>query len=44
MTTDNELHDEKPPLFPSWSWWYVLVTAWLLLLIVLFYLFTKTYS
>ena len=41
---DNNLHEEKPPLFPSWGYWYALVIAWLLLLIVLFYLFTKTFS
>lgn len=43
MAADN-LQEEKPPLFPSWTWWYVLVIAWLLLLVVLFYLFTKTFS
>lgn len=36
--------EEKPPLFPTWGYWYVLVIGWLALLIVLFYLFTKTYS
>ncbi|HVI43348.1 MAG TPA: hypothetical protein VM802_00695 [Chitinophaga sp.] len=42
--TEKELHEEKPPLLPSWGYWYVLVVIWLLLLIVLFYLFTKTFS
>ncbi|WP_326992446.1 hypothetical protein [Chitinophaga sp. 212800010-3] len=40
----HQLQDEKPPVFPSWTYWYVLVIAWLLLLIGLFYLFTKTFS
>lgn len=43
MAADN-LHEEKPPIFPTWNYWYVLVIAWLVLLIVLFYLFTKTFS
>lgn len=43
MAADN-LHEEKPPLFPSWIWWYVLVIAWLALQIVFFYLFTKNFS
>lgn len=38
------MEDEKPPLFRSWNTWYVIVVAWLALLIVLFYLFTKTFS
>lgn len=42
--TDKNLHEEKPPLFRSWNVWYVLVVAWLVLLIILFYCFTKTYS
>ncbi|SHL48791.1 hypothetical protein SAMN05444266_103490 [Chitinophaga jiangningensis] len=41
---DNHLQEEKPPLFPSWNYWYILVVAWLALLIILFYLFTKTFS
>ncbi|HEU0110051.1 MAG TPA: hypothetical protein VFQ73_04200 [Flavisolibacter sp.] len=35
---------EKVPLFKSWNYWYILVIGFLLLLIFLFYLFTKTYS
>ncbi|PSL42474.1 hypothetical protein CLV51_1122 [Chitinophaga niastensis] len=41
---DKELLEEKPPLFPSWGYWYVFVVTWLALLIALFYLFTKTFS
>ncbi|WP_262888656.1 hypothetical protein [Chitinophaga solisilvae] len=44
MTDKNLYDEEKPPLFRSWGYWYVLVIAWLALLIVLFYLFTKTFS
>lgn len=40
MNTQND----KPPLFKSWTYWYVLVIAFLFLLIILFYLFTKTFA
>jgi hypothetical protein len=36
--------DEKAPLFKSWTYWYILVLAILVLLIGLFYLFTKKYA
>jgi hypothetical protein len=36
--------DDKPPLFKSWNAWYILVVAFLLLQIILFSLFTKTFS
>lgn len=36
--------DEPPPLFKSWSGWYVLVLATLLALIALFYAFTKAFE
>ena len=39
-----ERNDDKAPLFRSWTYWYVLVIAFLILLIILFSLFTKTYS
>lgn len=35
---------EKPPLFPGWNAWYLLVAGWLAAMIVFFYLFTKHYS
>jgi len=38
------LPEDKPPLFKSWTSWYVLVIGFLLLLIILFYLFTKHFS
>ena len=40
MTDQNN----KPPFFKSWTSWYVLVIGFLILLIILFYLFTKTFS
>lgn len=35
---------EKVPLFKKWSHWYWLVIGFLVMLVVLFYLFTKHYS
>jgi hypothetical protein len=35
---------DKPPIFNSWKAWYVLVIAFLVLQIILFYLITKNYS
>lgn len=35
---------EKVPLFPKWSYWYVLVIGFLGLLILLFYFFTKHFA
>jgi hypothetical protein len=32
--------EERPPLFKSWTGWYLLVLGNLLFLIILFYLFT----
>jgi Mg2+ and Co2+ transporter CorA len=34
----------KPPFFNSWTAWYVLVILFLVLLIALFYLFTKNFA
>ena len=36
--------DEKPPFFKSWSTWYLIVIGFLILLIILFFLFTKHFS
>lgn len=36
--------DPSPPFFKSWKGAYIFVIAFLLLLIVLFYLFTIAYS
>lgn len=35
---------DKVPFFRSWTAWYVLVLAFLAVLIAFFYLFTKTFS
>ena len=35
---------EKTPLFKSWQYWYVLVITFLVVLIILFSLFTKRFS
>jgi hypothetical protein len=35
---------DKVPLFRSWGHWYVLVLAFLVFLILLFYWLTKTFA
>lgn len=40
MTENND----KIPLFKSWNHWYFFVIACLVLLIILFSIFTKTFS
>lgn len=39
-----EKDNDKAPLFKSWSGWYAFVILFLVLLIVLFSLFTKKFS
>ncbi|MGZ8538462.1 MAG: hypothetical protein ACXWV9_09390 [Flavisolibacter sp.] len=39
--TNNE---DKPPLFKKWTYWYAVVLGFLIILIILFYLFTKAFS
>ena len=36
--------EQKPPLFRNWTSWYVLVIGFLILLIILFYTFTKAFT
>jgi hypothetical protein len=36
--------NDKIPLFKKWSYWYGFVIGFLLLMIVLFYFFTKRFS
>lgn len=36
--------ENKSPLFGSWRNFYVVVIAWLVLLILLFYLFTISFN
>ncbi len=38
------VHREDPPLFGSWTAWYVLVIASLLFWIGVFYLFTRVFG
>jgi hypothetical protein len=38
------MKDEPPPFLRTWPRVYAAVLAWLALLIVLFYLFTRAYS
>ncbi len=40
----TEKDQEKPPIFSSWNRWYAIVLLNLVVLIVLFYLFTKTFE
>lgn len=35
---------DKAPLFKSWTYWYVLVIGFLIVLIILFYWLTKTFA
>ncbi len=41
---NKEINQEKPPLLSSWNRLYTLVLLNLALLIVLFFLFTKTFD
>lgn len=36
--------NDKVPLFKTWTAWYVFVIAFLVVLIILFYFFTKYFS
>ncbi|MGB2704035.1 MAG: hypothetical protein WBA96_10010 [Chitinophagaceae bacterium] len=36
--------NDKAPFFKNWNYWYVLVVAFLVVLIVLFTFFTKRFS
>ena len=38
------MEQEKIPAFKNWRYWYWLVIGFLLLLIVLFYFFTKHFA
>lgn len=37
-------NNDKVPLFKSWNQWYFFIVAFLILLIILFSIFTKTFS
>ena len=36
--------NDKAPFFKNWNYWYVLVIGFLILLIILFSLFTKNFA
>lgn len=40
----QEQEKDKTPLFKSWNQWYLAVILFLILLIILFYIFTKRFS
>jgi hypothetical protein len=39
---NNETDIEKPPIFSQWKWWYLLLLGWLGLLVIFFYLITRS--
>ena len=43
-TTQNNLNEDPPPIFKSWSQMYVMVLLIHAFIIFAFYLFTKFYS
>jgi hypothetical protein len=40
----EQLPEERPPVFKTWTAWYALVIGFLFLLIICFYFFTKHFS
>ena len=42
MSTNPE--KDLPPFFKSWNQLYMFVVVWLVLLIILFYIFTKVFE
>jgi hypothetical protein len=36
--------NDKIPLFKSWGQWYAFVIGFLVVLVILFYFFTKTFA
>lgn len=43
-TMNDAPQDDKPPLFPKWSYWYALVIGFLVLLMLFFTFFTKYFA
>ena len=41
---NEETQQERAPLFGKWSYWYILVIGFLLLLILFFYFLTKHFA
>lgn len=44
MFAMSQHEDEKVPLLKTWRQWYLFVIGFLVLLIILFYFFTKQFS
>jgi len=44
INEEPNLQEDSPPLFKSWSGWYLLLVGSLVGLIILFYLFTTHFS
>lgn len=40
----EQMSDEKPPFFRSWSIWYAIILSNLALMILLFFAFTKYFD
>ncbi|MGH2552965.1 MAG: hypothetical protein ACRDEB_04570 [Chitinophagaceae bacterium] len=40
----SSTENDKAPFFKNWNYWYMLVIGFLIVLVVLFSLFTKRYS
>jgi len=40
----QERENNKPPFFKNWNGWYISLIAFLVVLIVLFYLFTENFK
>jgi len=40
----KKMQEEKPPLLGSWKTWYVMVIAFLVVLIILFKMFTNYFA
>ena len=43
-TNENQKSKEKVPVLSSWNSWYVLVLSTLVVLIILFYIFTISFD
>jgi hypothetical protein len=41
---NRDLNDDRPPFFNTWRQLYAAIVVYLLLLIALFYAFTRTYQ
>jgi hypothetical protein len=44
MKHEASSHEQGPPPGSGWGWFYAAEIAWLVILIVVFYLFTRHFS